>query len=237
MNKHVPASDFPLRADLWALVPVKRFALAKRRLAPELSPTERASLAKAMLRHVLGVLAGCRGLAGILVVTSDPEAMTLARAFGAHVLPDAVEEGTNAAVRAGMAALDRAGKGGVIVVPGDVPGITRAEMDAVMDALARASVVLVPATRDGGTNLLAARPPALMAPSFGPSSFARHLESAQATGSAPCVLHLPGLGHDIDVSADLAALPAALMPAPFPVRARPGAAQPLPSPLEEPLPL
>lgn len=235
MNSHVPAGDFRIPRDLWALIPVKRFALAKRRLAPQLSPTERAALAKAMLRHVLGVLAGCRGLAGILIVTSDPEAMALARAFGAHVLPDAVESGTNAAVRAGMAALDRAGKGGVIVVPGDVPGITRAEMDAVVDALASAPVVLVPATRDGGTNLLAACPPALMAPSFGPSSFARHLETAQAAGREPCVLHLPGLGHDIDVSADLAALPAALSP--VLLRARPGAARPLPSPLEEPLSL
>ncbi|OYX71254.1 MAG: 2-phospho-L-lactate guanylyltransferase [Rhizobiales bacterium 32-66-11] len=235
MNSHVPAGDFRIPRDLWALIPVKRFALAKRRLAPQLSPPERAALAKAMLRHVLGVLAGCRGLAGILIVTSDPEAMALARAFGAHVLPDAVESGTNAAVRAGMAALDRAGKGGVIVVPGDVPGITRAEMDAVVDALASAPVVLVPATRDGGTNLLAACPPALMAPSFGPSSFARHLETAQAAGREPCVLHLPGLGHDIDVSADLAALPAALSP--VLLRARPGAARPLPSPLEEPLSL
>ncbi|HQS07920.1 MAG: 2-phospho-L-lactate guanylyltransferase [Rhizobiales bacterium 24-66-13] len=235
MNSHVPASDFRPPADLWALVPVKRFALAKRRLAPQLAPPERAALAKAMLRHVLGVLAGCRGLAGILIVTSDPEAMALARAFGAHVLPDAMESGTNAAVRAGMAALDRAGKGGVIVVPGDVPGITRAEMDAVVDALASAPVVLVPATRDGGTNLLAACPPALMAPSFGPSSFARHLESARAAGREPCVLHLPGIGRDIDVSADLAALPAALSP--VLLRARPGAALPLPSPLEEPLSL
>lgn len=235
MNSHVPAGDFRIPRDLWALIPVKRFALAKRRLAPHLSPPERAALAKAMLRHVLGVLAGCRGLAGILIVTSDPEAMALARAFGAQVLPDALESGTNAAVRAGMAALDRAGKGGVIVVPGDVPGITRAEMHAVVDALASAPVVLVPATRDGGTNLLAACPPALMAPSFGPSSFARHLESAQAAGREPRVLHLPGLGHDIDVSEDLAALPAALSP--VLLRARPGAARPLPSPLEEPLPL
>lgn len=235
MNSHVPAGDFRIPRDLWALIPVKRFALAKRRLAPQLSPTERAALAKAMLRHVLGVLAGCRGLAGILIVTSDPDAMALARAFGAHVLPDAVESGTNAAVRAGMAALERAGKGGVIVVPGDVPGITRAEMDAVVDALASAPVVLVPATRDGGTNLLAACPPALMAPSFGPSSFARHLETARAAGREPRVLHLPGLGHDIDVNADLAALPAALSP--VLLRARPGAARPLPSPLEEPLPL
>ncbi|MFG1420742.1 2-phospho-L-lactate guanylyltransferase [Roseixanthobacter liquoris] len=235
MNRHVPACDFGAPRDLWALVPVKRFALAKRRLAPELSPAERAALAKAMLRQVLGVLAGCRGLAGILVVTGDPDAMALARAFCAHVLPDAVENGTNAAVRAGMAALDRAGKGGVIVVPGDVPGMTRAELDAVVDALESTSVVLVPATRDGGTNLLAACPPALMAPSFGPSSFARHLESARTAGRDPRVLHLPGLGRDIDVSADLAALPAGLSP--VPLRARPGVAQPLPSPLEEPLSL
>ncbi|MEP9366346.1 2-phospho-L-lactate guanylyltransferase [Xanthobacter sp. VNH20] len=235
MNSRVPAGDFRIPRDLWALIPVKRFALAKRRLAPQLSQGERAALAKAMLRQVLGVLAGCRGIAGILIVTSDPEAMALGRAFGAQVLPDAVEAGTNAAVHTGMAALHRAGKGGVIVVPSDVPGVTRAEMEMVIDALEGSSVVLVPATRDGGTNLLAACPPALIGPSFGPCSFARHVESAQAAGIAPCVLQLPGLGRDIDVSEDLAALPAAL--APFHLRARTGAAQPLPSPLEEPLPL
>lgn len=237
MNQHVSASSFNAPRDLWALVPVKRFALAKRRLAPQLSPAERADLARAMLRQVLGVLASCRDLSGILVVTSDPEAMALARAFGAHVLPDAVESGTNAAVRAGMSALGRGGKGGVIVVPGDVPGIVPAEVEAVIDALAHTPLVLVPAMRDGGTNLLATCPPDRLAPCFGPSSFARHLEGAHAAGIVPQVLHLPGLGRDIDVSEDLAALPAAFTPAFFPSRPRPGPVPTLSAPLEEPLPL
>src|SRR5262249_9551226 len=53
---------------IWAIVPAKPGADAKRRLAPVLAPAERERLAQAMLRDVLTALRGARCLAGVAVI-------------------------------------------------------------------------------------------------------------------------------------------------------------------------
>jgi len=190
------------RTAPWAVVPVKGFDEAKRRLADVLSAPDRAAFAEAMLRQVLQTLMATAGLGGVLVVTADQRAASLALHFGAEVLED-LGEGTNAAVVRGLDSLMSRGRHAAVVVPGDVPLMTPAEIDEVLARGREHAVVLVPATRDGGTNLLLTRPPGLFAPCFGPDSFARRRESARALGIEPCVLRLDGLGLDIDTSDDL----------------------------------
>lgn len=189
--------------DIWALVPVKRLDRAKSRLADVLDPADRQQLARAMLSDVLGTLARVEGLAGILVVTSDVEVAALATEFEAAVLADPPETGFNEAVLHGMHWLDDRYHAGAVVVPGDIPFVTVAEFEAVLDATRRSPIVVVPATRDGGTNMLAVAPPLLMPPAFGTDSFARHVAAAHALGITPQILRLEGAGHDIDVAADL----------------------------------
>ncbi len=174
------------------------------RLASLLDQVGRAALAKAMLGDVLEQLARTAGLAGTIAVTGDVEAATIAEAFGAMVVADPIESGTNDAVLRGVRALDVLGGSGLVVVPGDLPFLTADELCAVLTALAGAPVVIVPAARDGGTNILALSPTAVMAPAFGCDSFARHLAAAAANGVRPVTLVLDGAGHDIDVVADLA---------------------------------
>lgn len=185
-----------------AVVPVKRFDRAKQRLANRLDRAGRAALAAAMLGDVLEQLARADGLAGILVVTADPAAASIAAGFGATVLADPVESGTNDAVARGLRELVSQGAAGAMVVPADIPFVSGAELAQVLTALGQAPVVLVPAARDGGTNLLGLAPPDAIAPSFGPESLARH--HAAARHLRPVVLTLAGAGHDIDVPADLA---------------------------------
>jgi 2-phospho-L-lactate guanylyltransferase len=189
--------------DVWAVVPVKRLDRAKSRLADILDPADRKQLARAMLTDVLGTLVRVEGLSGILVVTTDVEVAALATEFDATVLADPPVTGFNEAVLHGMRWLDDRYHAGAVVVPGDIPFLTVAEMDAVLDATVTSPVVIVPATRDGGTNLLAIAPPLLMPPAFGPDSFARHVAAAHALGITPRTLRLDGAGHDIDVAADL----------------------------------
>ncbi|MEW9807811.1 2-phospho-L-lactate guanylyltransferase [Mesorhizobium sp. ZMM04-5] len=187
----------------WAIVPVKRLDRAKSRLSLLLGAAERRELADAMLRDVFDVLVASERLSGIVVVTNDAQAMQLAKGIGAAVVPDRLEAGTNEAVRQGLEWLLGRECDGAIVVPGDVPFLSPAEVDAVAEALDAHALVLVPALRDGGTNMLGIRPSNLMETAFGPDSFSRHLALAQAAGIAPWVLHLEGAGHDIDVSSDL----------------------------------
>lgn len=189
--------------ETWALVPVKRFDRAKARLSGLLGPSERAALAEAMLGDVLDALARTPGIAGVLVVSGSIRARELALEAGAEIDDDPLESGVNEAVDRGLRRLESMAISAVVVTPSDLPFATSAEFAAVLAALDRAPVVLAPAARDGGTNILAMAPPGALAPSFGPDSFARHLASAQAIGLRLAVLTLAGAGHDIDVPADL----------------------------------
>lgn len=191
--------------SLWAVVPVKPFARAKQRLAGELSGAQRAALAACMLRDVLTALAGTPALAGRLVVTADAAAAALARSLGAVVLPEPEPAGLNEAVRAAAAWVQAQGGSGLLVVPGDAPGVTAEELAQLTAAHAQgAAVALVPAHDEGGTNALLLSPPSRLAPAFGEGSFGRHLRAAQAAGVQPQVLALPGLGLDLDHPHDLA---------------------------------
>jgi 2-phospho-L-lactate/phosphoenolpyruvate guanylyltransferase len=186
----------------WAVVPVKRFEQAKQRLSGVIDSAGRAALAAAMLGDVLEQLSGTAGLTGVLVVTSDTEATAIAGSFGAAVLMDATDSGVNDAVARGVSKLGPLGASAAIIAPSDIPFVTSAELGVVLAALERTAVVLAPATRDGGTNILGLSPPDVIAPAFGPDSFARHC--ALARDLQPAVLPLEGAGRDIDVPADLA---------------------------------
>lgn len=190
--------------NIWAVVPVKSFHLAKQRLSPMLSNDERSRLVRTMLVDVLTSLRATPGLAGIAVVTSDPQATKLAALFEARVIPDEAGNGLNAAVQQGLNLLDKAGAG-ALVVPADVPFATADDYSEILSALNRYHVVLAPASSDGGTNALAMRSANFVKPCFGEDSFARHRTSARANGFQVGIVQSQRLGHDIDNINDIIA--------------------------------
>jgi 2-phospho-L-lactate guanylyltransferase len=149
-------SQAPL-GGAWAVVPVKRFDQAKQRLSGVLTAPRVAALAAAMLGDVLEQLSGTVGLAGVLVVTSDAKAAAIAESFGAIVLTDPADSGINDAVAHGVHKLGSLEASAAIILPSDIPFVTGAELSIVLAALGRAPVVLTPAARDGGTNILGCR--------------------------------------------------------------------------------
>ncbi|MBK6864643.1 MAG: 2-phospho-L-lactate guanylyltransferase [Ideonella sp.] len=200
---HVP------RPGLCAVVPVKAFASAKRRLQARCTPAQRATLARLMLQDVLEVLLAVEGLQRVLVVTADPAAAAVACRSGAAVFEEPAPGGLNAALGAVAGHLQARGWGGMLIVPGDVPGLTRAEVSRVIAAhqavcATAGGVTLVPAHDRGGTNTMAISPPEALRPSFGCDSFARHRRGARAAGLPARTLCLPGLGLDLDRPEDLA---------------------------------
>ena len=88
--------------DVWAVIPVKETAGAKQRLAALLSAKLRQALALAMLEDVLEAVAGVNGLGGAMLVTVDPQAIALARRYGAHAIADGAHDGHTGAVNAGL---------------------------------------------------------------------------------------------------------------------------------------
>jgi len=190
------------QSNIWAVVPVKRLGLAKQRLAPVLSRSERAELARTMLHDVLTTLCATPQLAGIIVVSGDPAVAKLAMLFDARVVGDVMESGVNAAVLQGLRTPDPS-SAGVLVIPADVPFATAADLQAVIAQLGHFPIVLAPALSDGGTNTLAMRRPDLIAPSFGDDSFARHQALARDAGLGCGIVRSEGLGRDIDYPSDL----------------------------------
>lgn len=193
--------------SIWAVVPVKQFAAAKRRLTPVLTGEERAQLARLMLEDVLDVLSSCRDqLAGIAVATSDADAAALAARRGAVAMFCPERNDINAAVRFAVAEIDPSGETGLLVVPSDIPQLTAGVIAAAAAAIAQPkSVAIAEAAHDGGTNLFACRPAHLLGTQFGPQSFARHCASAMAAGVVAANLQRAELRFDIDRPSDLAA--------------------------------
>ena len=188
------------KTKLWAIVPVKRFAIAKSRLASVLNAVERAELARLMFEDVLDALALCKEfIAGVIVVTSDEGAAGLARRHGAMTVFDGAVNDINVAVALAIHSIDRSHDDGVIIVPSDIPQLS---VDDILKAAAAIStpqtIAVVSATEDGGTNLLACRPADAVPLRFGPHSCDQHCRAARLAGITPHLLAAPDLGLDID---------------------------------------
>ncbi len=192
---------------VWAVVPVKDLEGAKQRLGSVLNPAERRGLYRAMLEDVLGCLAAVDGLAGIALVTRDPEAAGLAERYRARIIDEPANRGHSAAVATAAEVLAAEGAAGLLQVPGDVPLATPEEIRKVLSAHgAGPAVTLVPSRDERGSNCLVASPPDAIPFLFGDDSFGPHQLAARERGIEPRVLRLSGLGLDIDRPDDLLAL-------------------------------
>jgi len=156
-------------SDLWVIVPAKRAALAKSRLASVLDERRRTRLVGRLLHHVLATIKRATpeaDIAGGIVVSREPHWLALARRYGLLPLVEA-GQGLNAAVQQGIHAAIRRGAGAVLILPLDLPRLIPSDIVACARAGRHApSVVLAPDHANLGTNGLLVRPPALIRPTF-----------------------------------------------------------------------
>lgn len=195
-----------------AILPVKRFVQAKQRLGDAVGETERRELAGAMVLDVLTALTTVKGLAELIVVTSEPAASEAAKRIGAQVVEDRDEAGQSAAAELGLTAARKRKAERALLVPGDCPTLDASELDLLLAAprVEGPTVVIVPDRHGHGTNALLLAPTDAVAPSFGPGSFARHAALARAAGARIKVAQVPSLELDVDTPDDLGALHSAL---------------------------
>jgi 2-phospho-L-lactate/phosphoenolpyruvate guanylyltransferase len=188
-----------------AILPVKRFPLAKQRLGASVADSLRLDLARAMVGDVLAALRECAAVDATIVVTQEPAVQSAARYLGAIVLDDTAEDGQSAAAALGIARAlaDRFER--VVCVPGDCPALDPGELAALLGRSRRA-VTIVPDRHGSGTNGLLLSPPDAISPSFGPDSRARHERLASEAGVAWRVEAVASLLLDVDTGDDLAEL-------------------------------
>jgi len=190
---------------VWAVLPVKAFDAAKSRLAGALGPDERRALTRRLMLTALDALLASRALAGVLVVSAEPEALALARRRGAAALPEAAG-GLNQALSLARRAAMARGAAALLVMPADLPLVGGADVRGFLEAAAAADVAIVPDRRRSGTNALLLRPPGAITFAFGEGSFERHLALAAAAGFEPRVVDVPAIAFDLDTADDLADL-------------------------------
>ncbi len=189
----------------WAILPVKEMAGAKQRLAALLSPEERIALMRVMVEDVVAALCGASGLAGIALVTLDPWASELAARHRLRVITEGARDGHTGSVTAAADLLAREGATAMLTMPGDIPGVTPAEVTAIiMGAQTSPAFVIAPAHDELGSNAILMSPPGAVPLRFGEDSYFPHLAAARAKGITPQILRLPGIAMDIDHPADIA---------------------------------
>ncbi len=190
---------------MWAIVPIKRFDQAKKRLADVLTAAHRKNLMLAMARDVLTALHQASQLVGILLVSRAAEAGSLAAPFAARRfaespaanLPKALTEARDHAVA-------ELGAKALFIVPADVPLISGAEIDRLI--LAHKTVTLLPDHAQVGTNGLICTPPDAIPLVFDGKSFKAHAAHAGNAGFVPRIVLDSGFALDIDTPDDLVRL-------------------------------
>lgn len=182
-------------------MPVRALEGAKSRLGAVLDAEERRDLVEGMLRRTIDVALATPGVAEVVIVSPDPAVLALAEARGARPLLQR-SRGLNPALQEARAA---ASGERLLVLPGDLPSVTPADLAAVLaagDAAGTPSVVLVPDRHRRGTNALLLDPPDAIDPAFGGDSRAGHAWLAESADIR--LVELAGiLELDLDTPDDL----------------------------------
>ncbi len=189
---------------VYAIVPVKRIGVSKRRLSQSLSAQERKSLTVAMLEDVLQALKAST-VGKVLVVSNDPNVRPIAEQFGFSFFSP-FRKGLNFAIEEAFALSMRNKAESVLVLPADIPLVTSKDIDVIVKLGSDGQrIVLVP-SRDWGTNAFFQCPPHLIHACFGPNSFTKHMHEARGKGVCVKFYHSLGTGLDIDSVEDLCLL-------------------------------
>ncbi len=188
---------------LWAIVPVKPLRRGKSRLAGTLNEDERTELNRALLQHTLETLSDLKEVDGVLVVSRDPNALTIARNHGARTVQEDGQPELNTALKRATIVAQVYATRGVLVLPADLPLITREDILTLIKRATEPPVVVIAPDRHGkGTNALLISPPGLIEYDFGGNSFQRHCELIKKAGARLEVVDLPSLGLDLDLPED-----------------------------------
>lgn len=210
---------------MWSLViPVKRLSLAKTRLSAALARSPRDDLltdsppsadqppiadwlpangriALAMASDTVYAALASTSVGTVVVVTDDRLAADTLSALGARVVPDAPDDGLNAALRYGAAvATVQLPGAGVAALSADLAALRPEELTEALEQAAGHARAFVTDVQGTGTTLLSALPGHDLEPRFGVGSAQAHLHY----GAHPLGGGWPSLRRDLDTPGDLA---------------------------------
>jgi 2-phospho-L-lactate guanylyltransferase len=189
---------------LWAIVPVKPLRRGKSRLAGTLSEDERTELNRSLLQNTLKTFADLREVEEVLVISRDPQALSIARQYGARTVREDGQPELNTALKRATVIAQVYATRGVLVLPADLPLVTREDVLTLIERAGEPPAVVIAPDRHGtGTNALLISPVGLIEYDFGENSFQRHCQLAREAGARLEIVDIPTLGLDLDLPEDL----------------------------------
>ncbi len=189
---------------VYAIVPVKRIGVSKRRLSQSLSLQERKSLTVAMLEDVLQALKASV-VSKVLVVSNDLNVRPIAERYGVSFFSP-LRKGLNSAIEEAFVWCMRNKADSVLVLPADIPLVAPKDIDIMVKLGSEGRRVLLVPSRDCGTNAFFQCPPHLVRACFGPDSFIKHAKEACVNEVCVKFYYSLGVGLDIDSVEDLQVL-------------------------------
>jgi 2-phospho-L-lactate guanylyltransferase len=187
-----------------AIIPVKRFASAKGRLAGTLPANARKALSRAMLGDVLEAIGESSEVERIMVVTNEWDLPVVEVPWTG--VPDLRRSTHSAAASRGVERALAEGAECVALLPGDCPLVDPAELDGALRRARPGRVAVIPDRHGTGTNGLILSPPDAIEPAFGEGSRERHEKLARGFGHTVAVERLYSLSIDLDTYEDLTVL-------------------------------
>jgi FO synthase len=209
---------------VWAVLPLKNFVDAKQRLSRILDGEERYKLFQMMVEDVLDVLIDHPGIEQIVIVSDDPGAAMLAERYGAlcwsekrlldeaKVILSAIDPGRSVlsvVVDAAAAKLASQSIDSMMVVHGDLPLLSSAELDRLLALHAKVNGSAVTIAHDvdkDGSNCVVVSPPNIISFQYGNGSYNKHCKIGKQNSAVVSSLYLAGAARDIDNPTDLFSL-------------------------------
>ncbi|WP_134665553.1 MULTISPECIES: 2-phospho-L-lactate guanylyltransferase [Amycolatopsis] len=184
-------------ADL--VMPLKPPGAGKSRLRGAVAAHRHAELVLALACDTLAAVTSVARVRRVLVVTSDPAALSELAGLGVELVAEPAGGGLNEALRHGAELLRADAPDGVVgALQADLPALRAVDLEqALTEAAGRRAVVF---DRQGtGTTLLLSAPGKPLDPHFGAGSAELH----RASGAIPLTQALPSLRSDVDTEDDL----------------------------------
>jgi len=189
---------------LWAIVPVKPLRRGKSRLSPVLTEAERTSLNQNLLSNTLLTLKAVNRIDAIMVVSRDPQALTLAREYGARTVLENGNPDLNTALKRATLVAKTYLANEILIIPADLPLLTEQEVISFLNHSGNPpEIIISPDRRQDGTNMLYINPAGLIPFNYGIGSFAKHIAEAERSGARVEIVESPSLGLDLDLPEDL----------------------------------
>ena len=215
--------------DVWAIIPVKSLLESKGRLAHLLSSGARARLVRNLLGHVLTTVQETSRITRALVVSGDSEVWQIAEGYDAQAVEEQMPYGLNSAVAQAYELAAEGGADAVLILPADLPFVTTADIDMMIDAglgesggngtgavtamefapalapavdPAQTVMAICPDRRGDGTNALLLRPALEFDFHYGTNSLQRHIHEALDRDYVVRLVNAPRMQFDLDTEQD-----------------------------------